>query len=158
MEVWKEVKGFEDYKVSSFGNIKSLKFGKEKILIPSIRCGYYRVELFKNGVGKIKDIHILVSIAFHNHTPNGRVLVVNHKDFDKLNNREDNLEIVTMRENSNQKHFQSSSQYVGVHLNKKNNKWISRIWINGKRKHLGNFNTEIEAHNAYEQALINSPL
>lgn len=153
METWKEVKGYEDYQISSLGNIKSLKFGKEKILIPSIRCGYYRVELFKKGIGKIKDIHVLVAIAFHNHIPCGKILVVNHKDFNKLNNNEKNLEVVTMRENSNLKHIKSSSQYVGVHFCNSKTKWVSRIWTNGKKKHLGYFTNEPEASNAYQQAL-----
>ena len=32
MEVWKIIKGYEDYEVSNLGNVKSLKLGKEKIL------------------------------------------------------------------------------------------------------------------------------
>jgi len=34
-EVWKDVIGYEgDYKVSNFGVVKSLKYGKERILQP----------------------------------------------------------------------------------------------------------------------------
>jgi hypothetical protein len=36
MEVWKTIEGFEDYEISSLGNVKSLKYGKEKMLIKSI--------------------------------------------------------------------------------------------------------------------------
>lgn len=46
-----------------------------------------------------------------------------------------------------------SSQYKGVVFDKNRGKWMARITVNGKKKHLGRFNTEIEAHNAYQKAL-----
>jgi hypothetical protein len=80
-------------------------------------------------------------------------LVVNHKDFNKLNNNLDNLEIITQRQNTNKKHLKSSSQYIGVFWNKQNKKWKSQIRINKKIKYLGYFVNEIDAHNAYQNAL-----
>ncbi len=157
MEEWKDIVGYEDYKISSLGRVKILKLGKERILKLNITTnGYYNVTLYKDREQKSKEIHQLVAIAFHNHTPNGFELVVNHIDFDKLNNHKDNLEIVTTRENSNRKHLKSSSKYVGVSWSKTNKKWISRIKINGKLKYLGYFTKEIEASNAYQKALNNS--
>lgn len=152
-EIWKTIEGFEDYQVSNFGRVKSFKCGKEKILKPQIDGrGYYIVTLFKN-YSNIKNIHKLVAIHFLNHKPCGFKLVVNHKDFNRLNNNVDNLEIVTQRENANQKHIKSSSQYTGVSWHKIKNKWISRIRINGKLKHLGYFINEYDAHIAYENKL-----
>jgi len=46
-----------------------------------------------------------------------------------------------------------SSKYKGVSLRKSTNKWEVVIPINGKRKYIGTFNTEIEAHNACQNAL-----
>jgi group I intron endonuclease len=43
----------------------------------------------------------------------------------------------------------SSSRYVGVSYDKKNKKWAASIQWNGKRLHLGRFNTELEAALAY---------
>ena len=32
IEIWKDIEGYEGYQVSNLGNVKSLKWGKEKIL------------------------------------------------------------------------------------------------------------------------------
>ena len=37
---------------------------------------------------------------------------------------------------------------------KDRNKWLSSIKIDGKHKHLGYFDSELEAHNAYLEAKI----
>jgi len=164
MEIWKDVKDYEGiYKVSSFGRVKSLErkawngFGihtiKERFLKGSIGGnGYLMVSLCKNGIPKKIAIHTVVSVAFLNHIPNGFKLVVNHKDFNKSNNHIDNLEIVTMRENTNQKHIPHSSKYTGVYFDKKRSKWRAHIQINGINKKIGYFVNEYDAHLAYETA------
>ena len=154
MEIWKTIKEFEEYQVSNLGRIKSFKCGKERILKPNIQNQYYAVNLFKNKKLNNFNIHKLVAINFLNHTPCGMKLVINHINFNKLDNRVCNLEIVTHRENSNQKHLKSSSQYTGVSWDKKSNKWKSSICINNKPKILGTFNNEKEASLYYENALI----
>lgn len=99
-------------------------------------------------------IHKLVAMAFLNHTPDGtQIFVINHKNFDKMDNRVENLEIVTSRENSNKKHLSSTSKYTGVSWNKNTNKWRADIYINSKLNYLGLFTNEIEASNAYQNAL-----
>jgi len=153
-EIWKIIEGFEDYEVSNLGNVKSLKFGKERILKPRLEAkGYYYITL-RNGIQKSKKIHQLVAEAFLNHKPCGYKLVVNHIDFNKINNNVENLEIVTARENSNHKHLSSSSQFTGVSWHKRNKKWTAQIWINGKLKFLGLFTCELEASNAYQKELL----
>lgn len=156
-EIWKNIPGYENhYQVSNLGRVKSIKFNKERILKYSKdRGGYFQVVFSKNGQEKAFKIHKLVSIAFHNHTPCGMELVINHIDLDKTNNSAYNLEIVTQRQNGNKKHLKSTSEYVGVHWYKEREKWQSQITINRKRKHLGYFKTEIEAHLAYQKALSN---
>lgn len=154
-EIFKDIPNYEGiYQVSNLGNVKSLHYGKEKILKPYKGvCGYkYFIATNKQKRKTIK-VHQAVAMAFLNHKPCGCKLVVNHKDFNKTNNEVANLEIVTTRENSNRKHLKSSSKYVGVRFCKKSNKWNSRIIFNKKRISLGFFNTEIEANQYYINAL-----
>lgn len=156
-EIWKKIKDYPNYQVSNLGNVKSLNYNGTKIertLKPSLDInGYLRINLYNNCKMKYFKIHQLVAIVFLNHIPDGRNLVVNHINFVKTDNRLENLEIVTMRENSNKKHLKSSSQYVGV--SKHLNKWRAIIKIKQKNTHLGLFETEIEASNAYQKALHN---
>ena len=142
------------YQISNLGTVKSLKCNKEKILKATIEGhGYFQVTLYKNGIYKTMKVHQLVAIAFFNHKPNRYELVVNHINFNKLDNRVENLELVTARQNSNKKHLKSSSKYVGVCWRALNKKWKAEIYINGKSKHLGLFNNEYDAHLAYQKEL-----
>lgn len=67
----------------------------------------------------------------------------------------ENLEIVTNRDNSNQKHIKSSSGYVGVSFAKDRNMWRSTIYIDGRNISIGYFKKEIDAAIAYQKALAN---
>lgn len=111
-EVWKPVKGYEGlYEVSNYGRVKNLTTWNGKCHIPkphiihgSIQMmpwGYKRITVtLKRGDGKRgKDfkVHRLVAEAFLE-KPKG-CNVVNHKDFNPTNNRVDNLEWVTDKEN-----------------------------------------------------------
>lgn len=94
IEEWKTIEGYENYKVSNFGRIKSLNYnrtGVEKILKPAKhRDGYLLVYLCRNGKGKWFLLHRLVAEAF---LPNPEGFEqVNHRNEDKTNNVVDNLE------------------------------------------------------------------
>jgi len=155
MEIYKDVIGYEGiYKVSNFGNVKSLIGNNEKILkLCKNGGGYSTVNLHINSIMKTRTVHQLVAGAFLNHKPSRYELVINHKDFNRSNNNVNNLEIVTTRENANQKHLKSSSQYTGVSWDKNRNKWSSQIVINKKLKFLGRFINELDASEAYQKAL-----
>jgi hypothetical protein len=133
-----------------------LHTNKEKLLKPRIdTTGYFIVGLYKHKMQKKRTIHQLVAVVFLNHKPCGYKLVINHIDFNKLNNNVNNLEIVTSRENANKKHLKSSSKYTGVCYLKDRNKWQSQIIVNGNKIHLGIFKEEKEASNAYQLYLKN---
>ena len=91
-EIWKDIEGYEGlYKVSNMGNVKSLKYGKERILkAGKNRGGYLYVFLYKDGKAKNYTVHKLVGNAFLSNPQGYKEL--NHKDEDKTNNCVDNLE------------------------------------------------------------------
>lgn len=101
-EIWKDIPGYEGfYQASTEGRVRSVdrivkkwdgkKLVKGRILIPSANLGgYLFVELFMDGVGKIKTIHRLVAEAFIPNPDN--LQQINHKDENKKNNRVENLE------------------------------------------------------------------
>ena len=160
IEIWKDIPGYEGfYQASTLGRIKTVGNGftrKEKIR-KLIKCkkGYLRVLLCKNGVINQRTVHQLIAETFLDHKPCGYKLVINHKNFIKNDNRVENLEVVTNRENTNKKHIKSTSKYTGVCFNKQNKKYVSHIWMNNKLKYLGSFKDEIDASNAYQDALSN---
>jgi hypothetical protein len=163
MEIWKTIKGYEGvYEVSNYGRIKSLernvnnKFNtisklKEKFLKPNIANQYLGVILSNKGEKKYISVHKLVALNFIKEFK--FPFVVNHKDFNKLNNNLTNLEVVTSRENTNKKHIKSSSIYTGVSWDKSKNKFVSQINIKGKIYKIGTFKNEIDAHFAYQNKL-----
>lgn len=138
---WKDVPEYEGlYQINILGEVKSLK---KNIILKQRICpgGYYMVDLYKNGKRKTIRIHQLLGIVFLGHIPNKYELVIDHIDNNKLNNSLENLQIISQRENSSKdtKLKQTSSKYIGVHLNRKTNKWHSTIRINGKKVFLGSF-------------------
>ena len=100
-EIWCPIKGYEGlYQVSDKGSVKSIGYGKERILKPGrIKTGYLRVNLCKNGEKKNWLVHRIVAQAF---IPNPDNLPeVNHKDEDKENNSVQNLEWCDRKYNQN---------------------------------------------------------
>lgn len=79
---------------------------------------------------------------------------IDHVDGDGLKNTRQNLRIVTIRQNNQNRHDKLTSKYSGVALYTKTGKWRSMIAINGKQKHLGYFDTEKEARAAYVAACV----
>ena len=154
MEKWRKIKGFENYSVSNLGNVRN-RFGK--ILSGSIQNGYRSHDLRFNGVRRIFKTHQLVAISFLNHRPNGMNIVIDHINENKLDNRVDNLQLVTNRFNvaKSYKNKNTSSKYVGVSWDSWSNKWKASIRLNdgSKLKHLGRFKNEYEAHLAYQKEL-----
>lgn len=101
MEIWHDIDGYKGlYQVSNKGRVKSLKYGKERILRPGwMSGGYLFVILCKNGNQSKQRIHRLVAQAFISNPENKSQ--VNHLDENKLNNCVENLEWATAKENNN---------------------------------------------------------
>lgn len=91
-EIWKTVKDYPNYDVSSLGSVRNNK--TNKMLKPALNSsGYYRCTLVNNLGNKTITIHKLVAICFIENTYNKPT--VNHKDRNKVNNNINNLEWAT---------------------------------------------------------------
>ena len=104
MERWKPIPGFESrFLVSDKGNVMSVNYrnyGRQRLLHKSFnRCGYEVVCLYFKGKPYVKLVHRLVALAF---IPNPKGLpVINHLNENKADNRVENLEWSSIRDNIN---------------------------------------------------------
>jgi len=153
MEIWKTIDGFNGmYQVSNLGKVKS-NYGKGKILTQTYNKyrGYNSVILYSEIKNKRVPTHVLVATAFLKHKPNGKLdLIVDHINNDKLDNRVENLQIITQRENASK---DKCPYCIGTTFHKSSGKWQASIRHNGRRIYLGKFKDRYEAAKAYQNKL-----
>jgi len=153
MEIFKDIPDYEGlYQASSYGNILSLKFGKRKILKQTMNSsGYFQLFLSKNGKANNFRVHSLIAIAFLNHKLSGyNNFVVDHINNIRTDNRLENLQIITQRENISK---DQSKGCVGAYYIHKRKKWLSSIYYKKRVICLGGFELEADAASAYQKAL-----
>jgi len=154
--IWKDIVGYEGiYTISNKGQIKN-KHGR--LLKQQLKIGryhkYFSISLYDINMGKkYFNISQLMAIAFLGHTTENRKIVVDHINNIPTDNRLENLQIITNRENSSKDKKGYSSKYVGVDYIKRSGKWRSRILIDGISHHLGCFVNEFNAHLSYQNKL-----
>ena len=99
MEIWKPIKNCSNYKVSNLGKVKCIngEYAK-RTMSPK---GYFRVSMRNDNDKYVRyDIHRLVAEAFCEKPITDERLVVNHKNGYKKDNRANNLEWCTYKENA----------------------------------------------------------
>ena len=99
MEIWKTVKSYPNYEVSSVGSVRNTKTGKI-LKVATNNCGYQLVCLSNKNEKQTSYIHRLVAETFIDTNLDTRTSVVNHIDGDRNNNSIDNLEWATYSENA----------------------------------------------------------
>lgn len=97
--VWGTVPDFPAYLVDDSGNVRSLKFGKEKLLsLVKGNHGYLQVALCRNGVPATRLVHQLVMLTFVGPCP--KEMEVRHLNGISTDNRLENLAYGTSKENN----------------------------------------------------------
>lgn len=151
MEQWKDIEGYEGlYQVSNLGNVRSLgRFRncyskghtRETIFVPEVRemqvsnngNGYLYVSLAKDGSKKNHYVHRLVAEAFLPRVQGKEY--VNHLDYNKMNNKVENLEWCTQKENvdySRQHYIKQHNSTTSTgerYITKKKNRNLFRVCI-----------------------------
>lgn len=109
---------------------------------------YVATSIKENGKYKIKYLHrLLFNLS-------DRKVFVDHINHNTLDNTRSNIRLSDSKNNqyNTKKKDGCSSKYKGVTF--ENNKWRARIRENGKKLHLGCFDSEEAAAQAYNEAAL----
>ena len=98
VEIWKTIDDWPNYEVSNLGEVRNKNTGAIMKQVLGRDGRYLSVFLCNNGKENTQRVHRLVAEAFLGKEPD---LMVNHIDGNKQNNRADNLEWCTAKENNN---------------------------------------------------------
>jgi hypothetical protein len=148
-EEWKRIDGFSRYEISSWGKVKShtkkVPFIMKWRYNKNAKYKYPFVGLHGNDKYQNNSIHQLVAKHF---IPNPDNLPeVRHLDGNSNNPYIGNLAWGTHQQNMKDK-SNNTSKYTGV-SKISDNQWRARINIDGKDIHIGCYDTEEKAHDAY---------
>ena len=111
-EIWKDAYNLKYYKVSNFGNVRSVtrKGAKGGLIKPNPCYGdYLCFSTCENGKRSYKKVHIAVWEAFNGPIPEG--YDIHHKNHNRQDNRLDNLELVESHQH-NKMHNEEKSKQV----------------------------------------------
>jgi hypothetical protein len=101
--------------------------------------------------GRMVLYHVIVWIlSTGKDIPQG--MEIDHINGNKIDNRIENLRIVTHRENHQNRKTHRAGQLFGCYFHKSSGKYLAQIIIGEKKVFLGRYKTKQEAHKAYKIA------
>lgn len=105
-----------NYEIDNLGNIYS-KTRNKKLTPKQNWDGYQRIQLWSHGKCNFVSLHTLIAEEFCEKPITTDRLVVNHKNLDKSDNRAENLEWITQKENI--AHAMKNGHFGGIEATKK---------------------------------------
>ena len=159
MEIWKDIPGYEGlYQISLEGKIRTLNYnrtGRIQELKTNVFGGYLSLPLNNKQGRKLFRVHVLMAMTFLGHVPGGHIFEVDHKNDNPLDNRLENLQIITHRKNISKSSKLKRNLPTGVvYYNYNNNdKFVAKCRVGKKIVHLGYYKTSEEASEAYQKHL-----
>ena len=145
-----EIVGFEKYLIYEDGRVWSGK-GKGMFMKHRVdRYGYLQVCLWKDRKVKCMRVHRLIALHYIPNPENKPE--VDHFDNNRQNNNISNLRWVSRSENNRNRKTYGAIPFKGVY--KKGNRFVAMISINGKKKHIGYYDTAEEASEAFNNFKI----
>jgi hypothetical protein len=146
-----QIENYPNYKIYANGNVENIKTGR--ILKQILGNHGYLVVCLRNNAGQ--KLHIIHRLLGKYYIPNpNNYPCIDHIDRNRTNNMLINLRWCSHQQNNMNKSIYGESEYRGVDFKKKNKKWRAQITINKKNKHIGLYNTEIEAAKAFNKYIL----
>ena len=153
-EKWKKINDFPLYEVSNFGRVRSTRGKKIKVLYEYIDAqGYKTVRFYNKNICSKRKTHKVVAEAFLGKSEKN----VDHINGIKTDNRVENLQFLSIRENT-VKYFETVyHQKSKTGCRKKKGIWVSAVHdkTRNKKLHIGSFKTEEDAYSAYLDVVKN---
>ena len=120
MEIWRDINGYPNYEVSTFGNVRNKR--TLRVLKPfyNNKRKYLLVDL-----GKKIQVHRLVALAFIDNPDN--LPQIDHIDYDPSNNNINNLRWISPKDNCDRR-----KRVVGASISFKDPYWVVQYQANGK--------------------------
>jgi hypothetical protein len=112
----------------------------------SIRSGYRNLILTHEMTRKTYKVHRIIAYTYLGLDINNPKILIDHIDRNTQNNRVSNLRLVTHQQNC----FNTIAK--GYYWNKRSQKWLAQIKLDGKLIRLGLFEKEDDARQAYLNA------
>ena len=123
----------------------------------SLKQPYWKVCSVKPGINGYLRVGVLGSTQSYHRIcwllANGDIddaLFIDHINGKRDDNRLCNLRLVTSRENQQNRQCHRDGNLAGASWVKHAGKWLARIMADGVSRHIGYFDTELEAHEAHE--------